>query len=119
VRRRLVVTQAGLLIGVGALIALLGLQRWITPLDTPLANGIVLVVQVAPLAGIAIAVIRLTPRCAFWSAFVGLIYLLHGILQIFTVEGRPFGVAETGFAVAVFVLSFMLSSQQRSLRLDT
>jgi uncharacterized membrane protein len=111
---RLVATQLGVLLCAGSLIALLGLQRIMSPLETFIANGIVFAVQIAPLVAIVIAVVRLTPRCAFWAAFVSLIYLFHGILQIFTLDGRIFGVFEVGFALMLFVLGFSLSFQMRT-----
>jgi uncharacterized membrane protein len=117
VEGKVILSQFGLLLCAGSLFALLGLQRFFAaPLGTVTANVVVFAVQTAPILSVVVAVLRLTPRCAFWAAFVSLIYLCHGILQIFTTDGRMFGIWEVGFALGLFGLGFLLSFQLRTLR---
>jgi uncharacterized membrane protein len=117
VSARLPAIQLGILLCTGSLLALLGLQRFLVdPLGTAAANLVVFALQVAPLLAVTFAVLRLTPRCAFWAALVSLVYLGHGLLQIFTLEGRMFGIFEVAFALALFALGFRLSHLLRTLR---
>jgi uncharacterized membrane protein len=114
---RLTTIQFGILICTGSLLGLLGLQRFLVdPLGTAEANLVVFAVQAAPLVAVTFAVLRLTPRCAFWAALVSLVYLGHGLLQIFTIEGRIFGIFEVAFSLALFALGFRLSHLLRTWR---
>ncbi len=106
--------RAAALLLCGALIILLALQRFAAaPLETPQANLLVFLVQAAPAVAIAVSLLRVTLRCAFWTSMGSLLYVFHGVLQIFTVEGRLFGAVELLLALALFGAGFALSFQLR------
>ncbi len=109
-RRAFLLLQLALLICIGSLFATLGLQRFfVDPIPALSTNLIVFVLQTAPLIAAAIAILRLTKRCAFWSAMVSLVYFIHGVMLLFSIDGRLLGGWETFFALAMFTLSFPLA----------
>ena len=95
-----------LLLWIGSLFALLGLQRFVLdPLDSLLASAVVFIVQVAPLLLLTPLALRPGPRGPLWIALTLPLYLMHGIWQI---DARPVGMLEVIFALGAFMTAWML-----------
>jgi len=98
-----------LLIWVGSLFALLGLQRvFVEPLDSPAATIAVFVVQAAPLLFVAPLAIRAGANGPLWICLVTLLYFIHGVWQWSDPGTRTFGVFEVIFSVGAFVNGWIL-----------
>lgn len=99
-----------LLLWIGCLFALLGMQRFfVDPLPTLLATVAVFIVQVAPLLVVTPAVLRTTgSRGPLWVCLVMLLYFVHGVWQWSTPAVRLLGSLELVFSVGAFVTSWIL-----------
>lgn len=95
-----------LLLWIGSLFALLGMQRFfLDPLDSLLATTVVFVVQVAPLLLLTPLALRPGPRGPMWIALTLPLYLIHGIWQL---DARPVGMLEVIFSLGAFTTAWML-----------
>jgi uncharacterized membrane protein len=95
-----------LLLWIGSLFALLGLQRFLLdPLDSLLASAVVFIIQVAPLLLLTPLALRPGARGPLWIALVLPLYLMHGIWQL---DARPVGMLEVIFALGAFVTAWLL-----------
>ena len=98
-----------LLIWIGSLFALLGLQRFfVEPLGTMVATIVVFVGQVAPLLVVAPAALRSGSRGPLWVCLAMLLYFVHGIWQWSSPNVRLFGVLEVIFSLGSFVTGWIL-----------
>ncbi len=95
-----------LLLWIGSLFALLGVQRFLLdPLDSLLASAAVFLVQVAPLLLLTPLALRPGARGPLWIALTLPLYFMHGISQL---DARPVGMLEVIFALGAFVTAWML-----------
>jgi uncharacterized membrane protein len=98
-----------LLLWVGSLFALLGLQRlFADSLSAPLARIAVFIFQVAPLLAIAPILLRPGPRGALWLCLLMPLYFTHGIWQYGAADSRIFGIFEVVFALGAFISGWLL-----------
>jgi len=98
-----------LLVWLGSLFALLGVERWfIDPLGSLAANAAVFAVQTAPIVAVAALSIRDAARGALWSALVSLVYFVHGVARAAAPAERLSGLIEIAFALGAFVSALLL-----------
>ena len=98
-----------LLLWVGSLFALLGMQRFfIEPLPTMLATIAVFIAQVAPLLIVLPGALRTGARGPLWVCLVMLLYFVHGVWQWTSSDARLIGILEVIFAVGAFVTAWVL-----------
>jgi uncharacterized membrane protein len=103
------VLRMTLLIWIGSVFALLGLQRvFVEPLDSLVATIAVFVVQVAPLLIVTPLALRPGPRGPLWVCLVTMLYFTHGVWQWSDPATRVFGVFEVIFALGAFVTAWIL-----------
>jgi uncharacterized membrane protein len=101
--------RMALLIWIGSLFALLGMQRFFfEPLATMTATIAVFVGQVAPLLIVAPATLRSGARGPLWVCLAMLLYVVHGIWQWSSPNMRLFGILEVTFALGSFVTAWIL-----------
>jgi uncharacterized membrane protein len=101
--------RVALLIWIGSLFALLGMQRlFVEPLATWGATVAVFVGQVAPLLLVAPAALRTGARGPLWVCLAMLLYFVHGIWQWSSPNVRLFGILEVIFALGSFVTAWIL-----------
>jgi uncharacterized membrane protein len=107
--RPVVALRFTLLLWLGSLFALLGVQRLFGDMPmTPLARFTVFVVQAAPLLVVAPLLVRPGPRGALWLCLLTPFYFVHGVWQYGAPDTRVFGVLEVVFALGAFVSSCFL-----------
>ena len=98
-----------LLIWIGSLFALLGLQRFfVEPLPSVVATIAVFVGQVAPLLVVAPAMLRRGARGPLWVCLAMLLYFVHGVWQWSSPNVRLFGDLEVIFSLGTFVTAWIL-----------
>jgi uncharacterized membrane protein len=98
-----------LLIWIGSLFALLGLQRvFVEPLASLVATIAVFVVQVAPLLVVGPLALRPGARGPLWVCLVTMLYFIHGVWQWSDPATRVFGVFEVFFSLGAFVSGWIL-----------
>jgi uncharacterized membrane protein len=103
------VMRITLLVWLGSLFALLGLQRvFVEPLGSLLATIVVFVVQIAPLLIVAPLALRPGARGPLWVCFVTLLYLVHGVWQWSDPATRIFSVFEVIFSLGAFATAWIL-----------
>ena len=103
------VMRMTLLVWLGSLFALLGLQRvFVEPLGSLLATIVVFVVQVAPLLVVAPLSLRPGHRGPLWVCLVTLLYFVHGVWQWSDQATHIFGVFEVIFAIGAFATAWIL-----------
>ncbi len=101
--------RMALLIWIGSLFALLGMQRFfVEPLGTMLATIAVFVGQVAPLLIVAPVALRHGSRGPLWVCLAMLLYFVHGVWQWSSPNVRLFGILEVVFALGSFVTAWIL-----------
>ena len=101
--------RAALLIWLGSLFALLGLQRFfVEPLPSFAATLGVFVIQLAPLLITAPLVLRPGARGPLWVCLASILYFVHGIWQWIAPDLRIFGVLEVIFSLGLFVTALFL-----------
>jgi len=98
-----------LLIWIGSLFALLGLQRFfVEPLTTMVATIAVFIGQVAPLLVVAPVALRPGARGPLWVCLAMLLYFVHGVWQWGSPSVRLFGILEVVFSLGSFVTAWIL-----------
>jgi uncharacterized membrane protein len=98
-----------LLIWLGSLFALFGIERWIVdPIGSLAANAIVFAVQTAPIVAVAVLSIRDAARGALWAALASLVYFVHGIARVVSPMQRFNGAIEIIFALGTFASGLVL-----------
>lgn len=98
-----------LLLWIGSLFALLGLQRFfIEPLDSLLAGAVVFITQAAPLLLLTRVALRPGPRGPLWVALAMPLYVIHGIWQGSVIGVRLIGTLEVIFALGAFLAAWIL-----------
>jgi uncharacterized membrane protein len=107
--RAVTALQFTLLLWVGSLFALLGLQRFfVEPLATTAATVTVFAAQTVPLLVLLPVVLRGGARGPLWLCLAMLLYFVHGIWQWHTPAGHLFGIFEVVFALGGFFTSWIL-----------
>src|SRR3954466_9195116 len=102
--------RVALLIWVGSLFALLGLQRFfVAPLPSFAATLAVFIVELAPILIVTPMVLRGGARGPMWMCLVSILYFVHGVWQWSAPDMRLFGVLEVVFSVGVFVTALILA----------
>lgn len=102
-----------LLIWLGSLFALFGVQRLLLdPLPTS-ANLLLFLAQVAPVLAVVISLMRNSGRAAFWATMVSMLYFCHGVAQAATPDDRVVGLIEVVMSLAVFVSGLLLMRAER------
>ena len=90
------------LIVIGSLFAITGLRQFfVTPLAATGPNLLWFVVQVLPLLLILPGILQLKVRSYFFAALIGMLYFVHGVLQIATPEMRTMGFWEIGLSMCL------------------
>ena len=103
------VLRMTLLIWIGSVFALLGLQRvFVEPLGSLLATIAVFVAQVAPLLIVAPMALGPGARGPLWVCLAMLLYFTHGVWQWSDPATRAFGTFEVIFSVSAFVNAWIL-----------
>ena len=98
-----------LLLWLGSLFALFGVERWLLePLASFAATAIVFVVQTAPIVAAAWLSIRAPARGGFWSALAALVYFAHGVARCAAPTERLSGAIEIALALGVFATALLL-----------
>ena len=98
-----------LLVWLGSLFALFGVERWlIDPVGSLAANTVVFAVQTAPIVAVAVLSLRDAARGALWCALASLVYFVHGIARVASPPARLSGAIEIAFALGVFVSGLLL-----------
>ncbi|HTK98231.1 MAG TPA: DUF2069 domain-containing protein [Pseudomonadales bacterium] len=101
--------RMALLIWIGSLFALLGMQRFFAePLATMVATIAVFVGQVAPLLVVTPAALRGGARGPLWICLAMLLYFVHGVWQWNSPNVRLFGILEVVFSLGTFVTAWIL-----------
>jgi len=101
--------RMALLIWIGSLFALLGMQRFFAePLATMVATIAVFVGQVAPLLVLTPAAVRGGARGPLWICLAMLLYFVHGVWQWNSPNVRLFGILEVVFSLGTFVTAWIL-----------
>jgi uncharacterized membrane protein len=101
--------RVALLMWVGSLFALLGLQRFfVAPLASFVATLAVFVAELAPLLMVTPLALRSDHRGPLWVCLVSILYFVHGVWQWSAPDVRVFGVLEVIFAVGAFVTALIL-----------
>jgi uncharacterized membrane protein len=101
--------RVALLMWVGSLFALLGMQRFfIEPLPSLPMTVAVFVGQVAPLLIVLPGALRPGSRGPLWVCLVVLLYFVHGVWQWTSASGRLIGMLEVFFSVGAFVTAWVL-----------
>ncbi len=107
--RTMIALQFTLLLWLGSLFALLGLQRFfVEPLASTAATVAVFVAQTLPLLVLIPVVLRTGARGPLWLCLIMPMYFAHGIWQWHTPAGHLFGIFEVVFAIGGFVTSWAL-----------
>jgi len=100
--------KVALLLWVGSLFALLGMQRFfVEPLASMPLNVAVFIVQVAPLLIVLPMALRPGARGSLWMCLVMLPYFVHGVWQWTSPDTRLIGMLEVVFAVGAFVSAWI------------
>lgn len=108
-QRAVTALRFAVLLWVGSLFALLGLQRLLGDgLSGTLAQLVVLAVQVIPLLVVAPLLLRPGPRAGLWLCLLMPFYFAHGIWQYTLPTTRLFGILEVVFALGAFVSAWLL-----------
>jgi uncharacterized membrane protein len=103
------VLRMTLLIWIGSVFALLGLQRFfVEPLESLPATVAVFIAQVAPLLIVGPMALRPGARGPLWVCLVMLLYFTHGVWQWSDPTTRAFGVFEVIFSLGAFVSAWIL-----------
>ncbi len=98
-----------LLIWLGSLFALLGMQRFfVEPLDSLTATITVFIAQVAPLLLVIPGALRKGSKGPLWVCLVMLLYFVHGVWQWTSLDARLIGILEVIFALGAFVTAWIL-----------
>ncbi len=98
-----------LLLWVGSLFALLGMQRFfVEPLPSLTATIAVFIVQVAPLLMVIPGALRKGSKGPLWVCLVILLYFVHGVWQAASHDARLIGILEVIFALGAFVTAWIL-----------
>jgi len=98
-----------LLVWLGSLFALFGVERWlIDPVGSLAANAIVFAVQTAPIVVVAALSIRDAARGALWASLVSLVYFVHGIARVAAPAERLSGALEIALALGAFSSALLL-----------
>jgi uncharacterized membrane protein len=101
--------RIALLLWVGSLFALLGLQRFfVEPLASLPATIAVFAGQVTPLLIVLPGALRSGARGPLWVCLVTLLYFVHGVWQWTSPSGRLIGILEVIFAVGAFITAWVL-----------
>jgi uncharacterized membrane protein len=101
--------RMALLIWIGSLFALLGMQRFfVEPLPSMVATIAVFVGQVAPLLIVAPAALRSGARGPLWVCLAMLLYFVHGVWQWSSPNVRVFGILEVIFSLGTFATAWIL-----------
>ena len=101
--------RMSLLLWIGSLFALLGLQRvFVEPLATLPATIAVFVAQVVPLLIVLPLALRDGAKGPLWVCLVTLLYFTHGVWQWSDPATRTFGVFEVMFALGAFANAWIL-----------
>lgn len=101
--------RMALLVWIGSLFALLGMQRFfVEPLSSTIATIAVFVGQVAPLLVVAPAALRSGARGPLWVCLAMLLYFVHGVWQWTSPNVRLFGALEVIFSLGTFVTAWIL-----------
>jgi uncharacterized membrane protein len=107
--RTVIVLQVALLLWLGSLFALLGLQRFfVEPLASTAATVAVFMAQTLPLLVLLPVVLRGGARGPLWLCLVTPLYFAHGIWQWHTPAAHIFGIFEVVFALGGFATSWGL-----------
>jgi len=103
-----------LLIWLGSLFALLGLERFVfDPLPSVTATIAVFVVKALPILMCAPLAVRRPARGAFWVSLASMLYFTDGVVAAFVPERRLFGAIEIVFALGTFVTALLLMRETR------
>jgi uncharacterized membrane protein len=103
-----------LLIWLGSLFALLGLERFVfDPLRTGLATLALFLFEVLPILVCAPLAVRRPARGAFWVSLAALIYFTDGVVAAFDPDRRLLGAIEIVFALGTFVTALLLLRETR------
>ena len=98
-----------LLLWVGSLFALLGMQRFfVEPLPSVPATIAVFIGQVAPLLIVTPGALRTGSRGPLWVCLAMLLYFVHGVWQWTSPNAHLIGFLEVIFSVATFVTAWIL-----------
>jgi len=98
-----------LLVWLGSLFALFGVERWLVdPLGSVAATAVVFAAQTAPIVAVAALSIRSPARGAFWAALASLVYFVHGIARVPSPTDRLSGGVEIALALGAFATALLL-----------
>jgi len=87
---------------IGSLFALTGLRQFfVAPLPGAGTNLLWFVVQTLPLLLVLPGILRRRVRSYFFTALAGMLYFIHGVLQIATPEMHTMGLWEVGLALGL------------------
>jgi uncharacterized membrane protein len=101
--------RVALLLWVGSLFALLGMQRFfIDPLPSLPSTIAVFIGQVALLLIVMPGALRPGSRGPLWVCLVMLLYFVHGVWQWSSPSGRLIGMLEVLFSIGAFVTAWVL-----------